>query len=104
MQEEKIIECESKEEQISYMEEVVKEQRNEKPMNHYYEESIEALTQYIRNNETNPSEKCWNHYAIHEKYLSSKTIGYLSGMGFNTLCRKKRKQINKEKREKERNR
>ena len=31
-----------------------------------------------------------------KKYLSSKTIGYLSGIGFNTLCRKLRKEIKRE--------
>ncbi len=68
--------------------------------NNLYNESIEALIQYMREHDENPNEKSWNHYAINKKYLSSKTIGYLSGMGFNTLCRKKRKLINKEKKNK----
>lgn len=66
-----------------------------------YEESMNALVQYMRNDEKNPSEKQWNQYAICYKYLSSKTMGYLSGIGFNTLCRKLRKRINKEKRQTE---
>lgn len=66
-----------------------------------YEESMNALVQYMRNDEKNPSEKQWNRYAICYEYLSSKTMGYLSGIGFNTLCRKLRKKINKEKRQTE---
>ena len=50
-------------------------------------------------NEKNPSEKQWNQYAMCQKYLSGKTIGYLSGIGFNSLCRKLRKEINKKKRQ-----
>jgi len=41
-------------------------------------------------------------YAVslaNSRYLSSKTIGYLSGIGFNTLCRKIRKEINWKKRQ-----
>lgn len=65
----------------------------------YYEESMNALIQYMKSHDQNPSEKRWDQYAIYEKYLSSKTIGYLSGVGFNTLCRKLRKEINKAKRQ-----
>lgn len=65
----------------------------------YYEESIYALIEYMKNDEKNPNENRWNEIAISKKYLSSKTIGYISGMGFNTLCRKLRKQINKNKRQ-----
>lgn len=65
----------------------------------YFEETINALIKYMEKNELNPNEKQWNNYAINRKYLSSKTIGYLSGIGFNTLCRKIRKQINKNKRQ-----
>lgn len=64
-----------------------------------YEESMRALFVYLKNNEKNPSEKVWNQYAVEKRYLSSKTIGYLSKTGFNTLCRELRKQINKEKRQ-----
>lgn len=64
----------------------------------YYTESINALIEYMKEYEKNPNEKHWDNYAIQNKYLSSKTIGYLSGVGFNTLCRNLRKQINKQKR------
>lgn len=69
--------------------------------NNVYEKSIEALVKYMKSHAINPSEKRWNQYAIENQYLSSKAIGYLSGTGFNTLCRKKRKEINKEKKQKE---
>lgn len=72
----------------------MKEKRND------YEESMNALVQYMKNHDKNPSEKGWNEYAIHEKYLSSRTLGYLSGVGFNTLCRQQRKQINRERKQK----
>lgn len=65
----------------------------------HYGESIHALIQYMEVHEQNPSEKRWNQYAITKQYLSSKTIGYISQIGFNTLCRKLRKEINKKKRQ-----
>ena len=67
--------------------------------NHYVE-SMSALVSYLKNNEKNPNENKWNHYAVENDYLSSKSIGYLSQINFNTLCRKLRKQINREKRQK----
>ena len=71
----------------------------EKEKKNYYDESIYALIEYMKNNEKNPSEKKWDQIAISNEYLSSKTIGYVSGIGFNKLCRNLRKQINKEKRQ-----
>lgn len=65
----------------------------------YYDESIYALLEYMENNEKNPSEKRWDKIAISNQYLSSKTIGYISGIGFNKFCRNLRKQINKNKRQ-----
>ena len=65
---------------------------------YYYEKSIKELTEYIRNNEKNPNERHWNRYALEKQCLSSETIGYLCGIGFNKLCRKIRKQINTENR------
>lgn len=67
----------------------------------YYQESMDALVEYMKKHEQNPSEKRWNEYAISKKYLSSQTIGYLSGIGFNTLCKKLRKKINQNKRQEE---
>ena len=57
------------------------------------------MIQYMKNNEKNPSESVWNKIAIENEYLSSKTIGYLSNIGFNTLCRKLRRGINRNKRQ-----
>lgn len=76
--------------------EEINQKENETP--NYYEKSLEALIEYMRNNEQNPSEKRWDEFAVSKKYLSSKTIGYISGIGFNKFCRNLRKQINKSKR------
>lgn len=70
----------------------------EKNRKDYYTESVNALIEYMKRYEKNPNEKQWDKYAIQNEYLSSKTIGYLSEIGFNTFCRNLRKQINKEKR------
>lgn len=57
----------------------------------YYEKSIYALMQYIKNSIVNPSEVIWNRYAVENNYLSAETIGYMSEIGFNKLCKKIRK-------------
>ena len=67
-----------------------------KKIQSYYNKSIEALIKYMKNSNTNPNENCWNKYALKNNYLSSKSIGYIYGDGFNTLCRKIRKDINRE--------
>jgi len=59
----------------------------------YYNESIEALIKYMQVNEMNPSEVRWNHYAVKNGYLSSQTMGYIYGQGFNKLCKAIRKKI-----------
>lgn len=79
--------------------EMQEKQNNIEENKNYYEKSIYALVEYMKNNEKNPSEKSWDEIAICNKYLSSKTIGYLSGRGFNKLCRNLRKEINKDKRQ-----
>lgn len=61
----------------------------------YYNTSIYALTEYIKNNEKNPNEKSWNKMAVEDDYLSSETIGYLYGEGFNKLCKDIRKKLKK---------
>lgn len=58
----------------------------------YYKNSLKGLEQYIKENEINPSEQRWNKYALEHNYLSAKVIGYLSGIGFNKLCKQKRKE------------
>ena len=69
--------------------------KSKKTIPSYYNKSIDALIEYIKNNEINPSEKRWNKYAIKNGYLSSQTIGYLDGAGFNKLCKRIRKKIEK---------
>lgn len=78
---------------------IIENNKDKKQVKNYYEESLYALIQYMKNNEKNPSENVWNKIAIKNKYLSGKTIGYLSNVGFNTLCRKLRRGINKNKRQ-----
>ena len=89
-----------KEKEACHKNSIVKEIQEDKcQKKDYYVESMNALISYMENNEMNPSESRWNKYAICKKYLSSKTLGYLSGIGFNTLCRKIRKELNKKKRQ-----
>lgn len=71
------------------------EKHSETALQNYYLDSIIALIEYMKLNEVNPSEKRWDKYAIENRYLSSKTIGYMYEDGFNNLCRKIRKLINK---------
>ena len=59
-----------------------------------YEESMDALREYIKRTHTIPNETEWNHYALENGYFSSKTIGYLYGLGFNKICRKLMKKKN----------
>lgn len=59
----------------------------------YYNDSFEALIKYIQINDINPSEVRWNHYAIKKGYLSSQTMGYIYGQGFNKLCKEIRKKL-----------
>ena len=59
----------------------------------YYNDSFIALTEYIKKSESNPNEAKWNKYAVNNDYLSSQTIGYIYGDGFNKLCKEIRKQL-----------
>lgn len=54
----------------------------------YYEISLKELERYIKTTRTRPNEKTWNRYAVQNGYLSSESIGYICGIGFNKLCRK----------------
>ena len=53
-----------------------------------YEKSLEELKKYLRETNKIPSEKKWNHYAVENKLLSSKSIEYIYGGKFNKMCRK----------------
>lgn len=68
---------------------------NKDTLQYYYNDSFNALTKYIKVNENNPSEIRWNKYAIENNYLSSQTIGYIYGEGFNKLCKEIRKELKK---------
>lgn len=59
----------------------------------YYNNSFNALIEYIKLNECNPSETKWNRYAVKNNYLSSQTMGYIYGNGFNRLCKEIRKEL-----------
>ena len=61
----------------------------------YYTNSMEALIEYMQMNEMNPSEARWNKYAVNNGYLSSQTMGYIYGQGFNKLCKEIRKKFKK---------
>lgn len=60
-----------------------------------YKISKQELINYIYINEKNPSEKIWNEIAISKDLLSSKTLGYIEGVGFNKLCKNIRKNLKK---------
>lgn len=66
---------------------------NKNTVQSYYNESLDALTNYIKENEINPSEVRWNKYAVENRYLSSETMGYIYGEGFNKLCKELRKEL-----------
>ncbi len=68
---------------------------NSRALQNYYLNSILELIEYMKMNPKNPSESRWNKYAIKKGCLSSKTLGYMYEDGFNNLCRKLRKEINK---------
>ena len=60
---------------------------------------MEKLKEYLFKKNCMPSEKVWNRFAVEQNLLSSKTITYLSGIGFNKICRNMMKQINQNKKE-----
>lgn len=66
---------------------------NNKTIQSYYNNSFNALVKYIKVNEINPSENRWNKYAIKNNYLSSQSMGYIYGNGFNKLCKEIRKEL-----------
>lgn len=67
---------------------------NKKTVQSYYSYSIKKLMIYIIKNEKNPNQKIWNRYAVKNRCLSAQTISYIYGQPFNILCRKIRKRIN----------
>ena len=61
----------------------------------FYQKSMQALTKYIQEKRSLPTEKVWNKIAISENYLTSQTMGYLSGIKFPELCKKIYKETQK---------
>ena len=61
--------------------------------NNYYNKSIESLEEYIGREKKTITEVEWNRLAFKNNYLSSETIGYLSKVKFNKLCKKILKDI-----------
>ena len=66
---------------------------NNKTVQSYYNQSLEMLIEYIKQNDTNPNEIKWNKYALKNKLLSAESIGYIYGKGFNKMCKDIRKAI-----------
>lgn len=64
--------------------------------NDYYSKSIKALKEYIERENKTITEVEWNRLAFKNNYLSSETIGYLSKIKFNKLCKNILKDLKKE--------
>lgn len=62
----------------------------------YYQDSIEALTQIIKEKREIPTEKVWNRIAGKEGYLTSQSLGFISQIKFPELCKKIYKETQKE--------
>lgn len=63
--------------------------------NGYYRKSIDALKEYIKRENKTITEVEWNRLAFRNNYLSSETIGYLSNIKFNKLCKNILKDLKK---------
>lgn len=59
----------------------------------YYSKSLKALRWYIEQRGKTITEIEWNRLAFKENYLSSETIGYISKIKFNKLCKNILKEI-----------
>mgnify|MGYP004475902747 CR=1 FL=1 len=53
-----------------------------------YEKSVETLKKCLQEKKKILSENEWNHYAVKNGLLSSKSIEYIYGSKFNKMCRK----------------
>ena len=69
---------------------------SKKTQEEIYEKSIAELKKYMKDTNKRPSEKKWCEYAVKNRLLSSQSMGYICGIGFNKLCRKVIKEIHKE--------
>lgn len=57
--------------------------------------SKEILTQYLKEHKKVPTGKEWDKYAVILNCLSSKTMGFIDGEGFKSLCYKIKEDIKK---------
>ena len=62
-----------------------------------YQKTMEALTQYIKENKKIPTERVWNKIATKSDLLTSQTLGYLYGAKFPELCKELYTKIQTEK-------
>jgi len=62
----------------------------------YYQESITALTNLIKEKKDTPTEKEWNHLAGTDNYLTSQSLGFIAQIKFSELCKKIYKEIQKQ--------
>ena len=62
----------------------------------YYQKSIMALTNLIRENKGVPTEKEWNRLAGTDNYLTSQSLGFIAQTKFSELCKKIYKEIQKQ--------
>ncbi len=62
----------------------------------YYQKSITALTNLIKEKKEVPTEKMWNRLAGMENYLTSQSLGFIAQAKFSELCKKIYKEIQKQ--------
>ncbi len=62
----------------------------------YYQTSIMALTNLIKEKKEVPTEKEWNHLAGTNNYLTSQSLGFIAQTKFSELCKKIYKEIQKQ--------
>lgn len=63
----------------------------------YYQKSLEALTNLIKDKREIPTEKAWNRLAGDNGYLTSQSLGFIAQMKFPELCKKIYKEVQKQK-------
>lgn len=62
----------------------------------YYQKSITALTELIRERKEVPTEKEWNRLAGIDNYLTSQSLGFITQAKFSEICKKIYKEIQKQ--------
>lgn len=62
----------------------------------YYQKSITALTELIKERKEVPTEKEWNHLAGIDNYLTSQSLGFIAQAKFSEICKKIYKEVQKQ--------